>query len=204
MIKPDILILGVGRSGTSFVAEVLHRRFGVCFGHDASMLKDFRGETVYEDAGLKKMIKRVVKGEVGIDSWLRKFDATHRGCTAKLTGAKLLDFGALSFEQFMAIGPKAVIRTIRPYRSNVESWCRYRAGGIGTDEDRLRWAEDYVEEREGQITRLVPQLKHAGIIVSELFFWPERYRWSVLELAAELESCLLLAGLIARRPDAGT
>jgi hypothetical protein len=173
-MRPDILILGVGRSGTSKIAEILHSRFGVCFGHDPSMLRDFRGETVYEDAGLKKMIKRVVKGDVGIDSWLEKFQATHKDCTAEFTGVKLLDFAALSIDEFLAIGPRLIVRTYRPFRSCVESWVRYRRGGVQTGGESREWAEDYVSNRETKIrTYLLPVLREAGLKIVEFDFDPE-------------------------------
>jgi hypothetical protein len=186
-MTPDIVILGVGRSGTSKTAEILHRHFGVCFGHSPTMLQDFRGETVYEDRELKKMIKRVVKGEVGIDAWLRKFDATHKDCKAPLTGAKLLDFNALSLEQFMAMGAGLVVRTYRPHRSCVESWVRYRRNGVGRDEDKRRWAEEYVAAAEPRIKLLVEQLTAIGVPVVELVFDPEQERIPDAEIVSALE-----------------
>lgn len=172
--KPDILIIGTGRSGTSKTAEILHKHFGVCFGHSPSMLKDFRGETVYEDTGLKKMMRRLIDGDVTIESWLRKFDSTHKGCKAKLTGAKLLGFACLNIEQFAAINPKLIIRTKRPYQSCVDSWVRYRKDGIPPPAENRAWAEEYVKEKEALLHIITPQLKAFGIEVLELFFDPEQ------------------------------
>ena len=126
---PDVIVLGVGRSGTTTVARVLYERFGVCFGHHHMMRKEFMGEPVFEDHDLKRDLAALrAFGNGRISSWrmwLRYFSKNHEGCGAKYKGVKLLDLVYLPVEAFEHMAPKLIVRTYRPMESCVDSWCRY-------------------------------------------------------------------------------
>ncbi len=164
--KPDVLVLGVGRSGTTTVARVLHERFGVCFGHHHTMYKWFRKERVYEDRHLKRKLEIVKRlGGVGWKSWLRVYALAHADCTAEYTGAKILDLVYMPVEAFEYVAPRLIVRTYRPFESCVESWGRY-------NKRSRKWNEARYVEREGLLSSLedrVPMIR--------MEFEPEKKKW---------------------------
>ena len=140
-MTPDILVMGVGRSGTTFAAMVLHEQFGVCFGHHHTMYTEFRGEPIYEDEWLKEHLNDLVLGRNKVDGFLEYFGESHERCEAKLRGIKLLDLAILSVEQLKELKPKLVVRCYRGRESCCQSWVRYNGRDIG-------WAYKYYDDRE--------------------------------------------------------
>lgn len=63
MTEP-VLVTGVGRSGTSAVARVLHEQLGVCMGHDLPKPKRANPEGSYEDKEIRNLHIQVTNGRI--------------------------------------------------------------------------------------------------------------------------------------------
>jgi len=133
-IYPDVIVLGVGRSGTSFVAGILHNHFGVCLGHYSSKL-DFN--EYYE---CQTMFGITIKlcGRFGcgrdpdemrhVDKWLELYTKEHKDCATseacgkKLYGIKVKHMCWITPNQLRALRPKLIVRTWRDPESSATSF----------------------------------------------------------------------------------
>ena len=80
-VKPDVIILGQGRSGTSFAARVLPEHFGVCFGQRIDPRPQGAMESgKWEDQNMKSWNKALAMMKITPEEWLSQFDKAHRQC----------------------------------------------------------------------------------------------------------------------------
>lgn len=132
MRHPDIVVVGTGRSGTSFCAYVLQKRLGVCMAHEwLPATKEVHGGFpyavgAYEEQPLMALtgmfVKRKDWHKVG---WLRTFDLIHAKCRG-LVGVKQWRLALAKAEHWDYIRPRLVVRTFRPEGPTVASMVRYR------------------------------------------------------------------------------
>lgn len=136
-----ILVMGVGRSGTSTVARILHTRLGVCMGHHKDLEKPAEGlpNGSYEDLEMLKVTRNLVGGNwatsnwknsdsITTDDWLKSFSVhdVFSSCRKPRIGCKVTHLAALTPKQVIEINPSLVIRTYRPKHLVVASLKHYR------------------------------------------------------------------------------
>lgn len=149
--RPDVFVVGVGRSGTSTTCRVLAQQFGFCFGHDPFIGKpDRSGQPVYEDGRIKLRTKPLVAGYLRPSAWLDTFRAVHADCQAERLGVKLLDLRKLTAEQIQQIGVPWIVAAERDAASTIASLAR-NARAKRDDEERLAWARAYYAEARQEL-----------------------------------------------------
>lgn len=120
--RPEVVIVGTGRSGTSTVARILHERVGVCMGHFLKSPNAANPQGFYEDYLEHGLMLMVTQDIIGIDELMRCVSDSHNDC--KLWGFKDPWFIHLPQQAMKAINPRVVIRTWRPIEDTVKSWMR--------------------------------------------------------------------------------
>lgn len=145
-----ILVMGVGRSGTSTVARILHTRLGVCMGHHPYLERPSKGQPIgsYEDLEMNYATKDLLAGNISVANWTTLFKNQHRleDCKEPFIGCKVTHLAALNPKQLEGINPRLVIRTLRPKELTVASLEKYR-------DRKVDWAKFY-DEREASMMRL--------------------------------------------------
>jgi hypothetical protein len=106
---PDYIVTGTGRSGTSFVAHVLHKELGVCMGH----IMDTRPSPAhrvgnYEDAEMRKEHLKLLGRRISPDQWLERFTLIHRRCKGPC-GVKHPDTAFFGLDDWEEIAPRWII-----------------------------------------------------------------------------------------------
>lgn len=149
------------------------------------MRKEFMGEPVYEDHGLKRDLRALrAFGNGHVNAWrmwLRYYAKCHERCGAQYTGAKLLDLVFMPVEAFEHIAPRLIVRTYRPMQSCVESWTRYNRKARTINEQWYR-------EREARLVEL-----EARVPMVRMEFEPEHRQWTDDEVAAMVEPAMRVA-----------
>lgn len=155
MRHPDVVVVGTGRSGTSFCAYVLQNRLGVCMAHEwlpstKEVCGGFPYEVgAYEEQTMMALTGRFVKNrswtKVG---WLEVFSRIHSGCKG-LVGIKQWRLAMATPAHWKYIRPRLVVRTFRPEGPTVASMRRYRRPS-----DLKRWKTFYLR-LEDNMRRIV-------------------------------------------------
>lgn len=128
IIYPDVIVLGVGRSGTSFVAGILHNHFGVCMGHQSSNLpfKEYYEDKVLFNATIKLCGRfgrnQPINKLERVDDWLKTFSKVHANCKKNLYGLKVKHMCWIAPEQLIALKPRLIVRTDRDLESIARSF----------------------------------------------------------------------------------
>jgi len=136
---PDIVVCGVGRTGTSYTARILQQHFGIymCVP-EHNKICGANPEGSYEDTKmLKHSYALVEKPGYTIEEWLQHYDKWY-GKIDGLVGIKQTPFSLLSYNQWEALAPKLVIRTWRSDLLAGESMLRVRI-----PKDRAKWQKFY-------------------------------------------------------------
>ncbi|MCP4201801.1 MAG: hypothetical protein GY769_07705 [bacterium] len=128
---PDVVVVGTGRSGTSFTAYVLQELLGVCMAHDfdppTKMVAGGYPYRVggYEERGLLRVTERFAASRPGTVPWLERFGRVHEGCTG-LVGVKQWRLARAKREHWEMLAPRLVVRTFRMEEPTVRSMTRFR------------------------------------------------------------------------------
>jgi hypothetical protein len=182
----DVVVLGIGRCGTSFTCDVLAEHFGVCFGHSPNIGKIWRGGMDYEDSRSKLALRKYLGGTLTRKQMLDVFD--QHGPECKITGIKLLDLVKLTLPDLLALKPRLVIETHRPLESNIESLRRYSG-------KPREWCELYCARRTRMREALFRQLREASppfpIMAISIQFRPEHHRYTDSDMVWVLEPVML-------------
>lgn len=118
-----VIVVGIGRSGTSTTARILHQRLGVCMGHEflnATGLKKTRNPLGFweeQRGAMTGVTKLLAKGRVTPEKWVQHLDRAHdhHGCKSRLRGYKHPRLANIeSAEIWRALNPLLVIKTWRP------------------------------------------------------------------------------------------
>ena len=128
---PDVVVVGVGRTGTSFTAMVLQLHLGVFMAHDQRMVTT-KGEDSsspvgsYEDTAIiKHTYAQVENHDDDLQDWLIEYDK-YFGELKGLVGIKNTGMSLFSRAQWVALDPRLVVRTHRPRGLAVKSMERWR------------------------------------------------------------------------------
>ena len=132
MRHPDIVVVGTGRSGTSFCSYVLQERLGVCMAHQwFPSTKEVAGGYPYKVGAYEEISMLLLTGrfirrfERRKAEWLSTFALLHRKCSG-LVGIKQWRLAMAKAEHWEHIRPRLVVRTFRPEAPTVASMVRYR------------------------------------------------------------------------------
>lgn len=144
MRHPDVVVVGTGRSGTSFCAYVLQKSLGVCMAHEfLPATKEVYGGYpyavgAYEEQSMMTLTGRFVKNRSWVTlGWLETFSKIHVKCKG-LVGIKQWRLAMASPGHWDHIRPRLVVRTFRPEGPTVLSMRRYRRPS-----DHKRWQRFY-------------------------------------------------------------
>ena len=151
-----IIVVGVGRSGTSNTARVLHKRLGVCMGHKfIKPHSKFQPDGTYEDANMHDWSNRLVNDNVSTGEWLEKFHEEHTCPKKTHRGIKMNNFASLSPDQMESLDPYWLVWADRPLFPNVFSLVKCRGGSI---EAHIKF---YFKRQESlqKLSRVVPTIK---------------------------------------------
>lgn len=140
-IKPDVVVIGTGRSGTSTAARILHTRLGVCMGHKFLKPNKYNSQGYWEDEYLRVEARLLAGGEMSTSEWLELFAKSHKDCRVRLKGYKKPILSEASPEVWQELNPQLIVRTWREFRTTVESLEKF----AGKD---TKWCEEYVTRRE--------------------------------------------------------
>lgn len=131
MLRPDVLVLGVGRTGTSTAGRILFEHFGVCMGHRLYPRNAAQPQGTFEDSAMLIPTHRLVGMLAGSsrdpEHWLAAYAEAHKDCTAKLKGCKVTHMSLATREQLEHIAPKLIVRTWRPMDLAVRSLLKHRS-----------------------------------------------------------------------------
>lgn len=156
MIHPDVVVVGVGRSGTSYAAYVLQERLGVCMAHNYEKSNTMvEGGFPYAVGGYEELCAMMAATQSLVAwedwqqvPWLRLFTDLHENCKG-LVGIKQTRLAAATLDQWKMISPKLVVRTFRPSAPTVKSMVRWRQ-----PKDIFYW-DTFYREREQNLVDVV-------------------------------------------------
>lgn len=126
---PDVVVVGVGRTGTSFTSMVLQLHLGVFMAHPQRMVTTAGEDSSspvgsFEDnAIIKHTYAQIEKPE--IIEWLKVY-TNYFGAIKGLVGIKNTGMSLFSFDQWEKLAPRLVVRTHRPRELAVKSMERWR------------------------------------------------------------------------------
>jgi hypothetical protein len=132
-MRPDIMVLGTGRSGTSFAGEILHNHFDACMG---DVNKFYECRVMFKPSiQLCARFGGVFTGTVPtieVESWLEQFDAFHRQCDCgkPFCGLKVTHLSWMTTEQLLYIRPRLIVRTWRNAEDTAMSFRRRARRGM--------------------------------------------------------------------------
>jgi len=129
MIYPDIVVLGTGRSGTSFVCKVLAERLGICWGRgiDPRPQPPVMKSGMWEDRNMKAWNKALAQTKITPEEWLEQFTKAHTKCRKRnvkpprLHGVKDPYLSMASPLVWGVIKPKLIIEAYRTPEQVLES-----------------------------------------------------------------------------------
>jgi len=118
-VERPIVVLGVGRCGTSSTCRVLDERFGICFGHFRKLgTRDYKSEEpLYEDPKLKSAIRRSWK------DFLVAYNEIHLPTCSP--GIKILRLARVSADDIKALNPIGIIECWKREVANIQSLIKY-------------------------------------------------------------------------------
>ena len=148
MLKPDIIVVGVGRTGTSTVARILQTKLGVRMAHNWAGASEFQPEGSYEEQKMFPYSYALVeKPHYQVSEWLGGYQKAYAKTTEELLGIKQTPLSLCTRAQWEELDPKLVIRTHRPKDQAVASMLRCR-----TPKDKSHW-EKFYQQREKAMQR---------------------------------------------------
>lgn len=157
MRRPDVIVTGTGRSGTSTVARILHTELGVCMGHVFRDVMPSNPQGEYEDTNLAVESRRLVNGypfpdtphshPILLQRWREAYHHMHPRCSAKLRGVKSPHLSALDEKGWAEINPRLIIRTWRSKELVVASMNKWRGSHVD-------WAQFY-DDREANMDKVL-------------------------------------------------
>jgi len=174
-----ILVMGVGRTGTSTTSRILHTKLGVCMGHHPDLEKPKPGNPLgsYEDVTMIRATKNLLRGATTTE-WLKEFNIHDEyPCLKPYIGCKVTRLAGITPKQLIGINPKLVIRTFRPKELAVASLQRYR-------DNTTDWGGFY-DGRENDMDKMQQE--------TDIPFFTIKYgttRKSDLEVEEELQTAL--------------
>ncbi len=128
---PDVVVVGVGRSGTSFTAMVLHEHLDVFMAHPQRMVTTAGEDSShpigsYEDNRIiSPTYKQVETSDADMQDWLKIY-GFYFGAIKGLVGIKNTGMSMFSRTQWEQLAPRLVIRTHRTKELAVKSMERWR------------------------------------------------------------------------------
>jgi hypothetical protein len=181
MRRPDVVVVGVGRSGTSFTAKVLHEDLGVYMGSKEVFKftgpKGAHPDGTYEDTRLNEYTYRQVEVHgISMDVWLGKYDSYYRSIAGPV-GIKNPATSLFLYEQWKELAPKLVVRTWRPKDLTVASMLRWRGKTIKLD----HW-ERFYDQREVTMKTQLDTPQHAFPVVRVEFGKERKPKEEIIEL----------------------
>lgn len=145
--NPDVIVTGVGRSGTSTVARILHTKLNVCMGHEFHRRSEAQPDGSYEDTRMLAYGQNITggfpfkrKAPIQAEDWLKAFSVRHASCKQKYIGVKSPHLSGCTARDWEVIAPKLIFRCWRPKRLVLASMNRWRNAS-------LDWSR-YIDERE--------------------------------------------------------
>lgn len=181
--RPDIIVVGTGRSGTSAVARILQNDFDITMAIEYGTgphnpLGDYEDKTMLEHS-------RFLTEKPGYTTsdWLEVYSRRF-GKQPAFVGLKCCQLSLLGYLAWEQLAPKLVIRTYRPMEPTVASMLRWR------EPKSIPYWIDYYEKREACMQKHLdaehtfPVLrinfekepKLDGFIKGTLYQWMKRLR----------------------------
>ncbi len=120
--KPNVLIVGSGRSGTSTVARICHEKLGICMGHYLKPGDYMNPSGYYEDYVSHGLVRAMADGSYSAGVYLEIMNGFHANCLS--WGAKDPWFLYCPEKTIREITPKLCIVTTRDIESTVKSWLK--------------------------------------------------------------------------------
>jgi hypothetical protein len=120
-----IFVTGIGRSGTSTTARVIHQHGIACMGHRFPPSDELNPKGYWEDEGTKSLLQDLIHGNW--DIFLAKAERHHRlsGCSGKI-GFKHPILCEISRETWVRMNPEVVYLCTRPEELILASILRKR------------------------------------------------------------------------------
>lgn len=119
MKKPTILVVGTGRSGTSFVAQTCHEDLGICMGHYLLQPSIMSPDGFYEDLLSHGLLHKILHSNFSLEECLYHINKSHENC--ELWGFKSSLTLYLPMALLAYLEPKLIIRTWRPLEDTIVS-----------------------------------------------------------------------------------
>ena len=140
-MNPDVLVMGVGRSGTSTVARILNNCFGICMGHDFAKTNPAQPNGTFESRSMNIATKRLL-AIANVKLWLESYAKMHKGfenrgpdtntCQSEFHGVKVTHLAGMTPIMLRGIDPRLVIMckrdreltiaSLERWRGNTEDW----------------------------------------------------------------------------------
>ena len=122
MSRPAVIVVGTGRSGTSFAAQVCHEDLGICMGHYLKEGNSNNPEGFFEDLHSHGLLMLALNGTITPAVYWQNVCKSHVSCD--LWGLKDPKFLYLPINTIASIAPKLIIRTWRPLKATVDSFIK--------------------------------------------------------------------------------
>lgn len=142
---PDVLVAGVGRSGTSTVARILHDHLGVCMGDQLPPPDSSHPEGNYELGLMTEATRRLVRDSDFAYFW-KRWNRAH-GCGNTLVGFKNAYLAELAPRAWAIIAPTLIVLATRDRQSILPSLLRW------SNHDAAYW-NARIDVREEGLQRL--------------------------------------------------
>lgn len=120
--RPNVIIVGSGRSGTSTVAGICHNELGICMGHFLKGGDFMNPNGYYEDLVSHGLVRAMTDGSYSAEVYLSLMNQFHANCLS--WGVKDPWFLYCPEETLRAMTPKLCIVTTRDIPSTVNSWLK--------------------------------------------------------------------------------
>ena len=127
-----IFVLGVGRSGTSTVARIIHQKNIACMGHEFPQPNGFNPLGYWEDKEVRRLLSTFLTGNVS--SFVVNVEKLHRnrGCNKPILGFKHPVLCGVPREVWLSLQPKAIYWCTRPKEATIVSMMRFREFNRGS------------------------------------------------------------------------
>lgn len=120
--KPNIVIVGSGRSGTSTIARICHTELNICMGHFLKSSDPMNPTGYYEDLVSHGLVRAMTDGSYSAEIYLTLMNHFHSGCLT--WGAKDPWFLYCPLHTLKQLTPKLCIIATRDVESTVNSWVK--------------------------------------------------------------------------------
>lgn len=148
------MVIGTGRSGTSFVAEILQNHFEFCIAHSYQEPYPPSPLGNFEERALMTPSKLLAAGEIEASDWLSYYSELRQDC--QWHGAKLPRLAMCTREQWNELNPRLVIRTHRVIDAVTKSMKRWRG-------ETVAYWKEFVVEREAKMDEGLKDLPVADV-----------------------------------------